>query len=160
MLKAILCPHHFLVVSLRISDSCSLDICLVWHRFLSRRFTTETFYAMHQNTLPKKLGLLQGTINPWFRDILVGGSSWNLFQWLISLWLICKPPKDRVVGPLPNGQTPWLTKGVFLITYKSWDDPPSRLYVFFLEGVAVCCGGHPSNFPWNSITNSGISHFW
>ena len=60
MLKAILCPHHFLVVSLRISDSCSLGICLVWRRFLSRRFTTETFYAMHQNPLPKKLGLLQG----------------------------------------------------------------------------------------------------
>ena len=37
-----------------------------------------------------------------------------------------KSPKDRVVGPLPNGLS-GLWMGVILTTYKSWDDPPSSL---------------------------------
>ena len=37
-----------------------------------------------------------------------------------------KSPKDRVVGPLPNGRTPWLINGgTLLTTYIHWDDPPS-----------------------------------
>ena len=37
-----------------------------------------------------------------------------------------KSPKDRVVGPLPNGRTSWLINGGDPITTcKSWDDPPS-----------------------------------
>ena len=35
-----------------------------------------------------------------------------------------KSPKDRVVGPLLNGQTSWLINGGDP-TYESWDDPPS-----------------------------------
>ena len=37
-----------------------------------------------------------------------------------------KSPKDRVVGPLPNGLN-CLYMGVILTTYKSLDDPPSTL---------------------------------
>ena len=35
-----------------------------------------------------------------------------------------KSPKDRVIGPLPNGLKV-LYMGVILTTYKSWDDPSS-----------------------------------
>ena len=38
-----------------------------------------------------------------------------------------KSPKDRVVGPLPNGRTLWLINGgPILTTYDTWDDPPSK----------------------------------
>ena len=50
-------------------------------------------------------------------------------KWLITM--VSKSPKDRVVGPLPNGLTPWLTNGGDPITtYKSWEDPPSMGYRF------------------------------
>ena len=57
--------------------------------------------------------------------------------------LRCKSPKDRVVGPLPNGQTPWLTKG------ELWRAPfkfPMKLnhkfwHLTFLVG------------PWLDVTN-------
>ena len=35
-------------------------------------------------------------------------------------------PKDRVErSPAANGRTPWLINGAIILTYKSWDDPPS-----------------------------------
>ena len=38
-----------------------------------------------------------------------------------------KSPKDRVVGPLPNGQTPWLINGGNLLLTSPCDDPPSKV---------------------------------
>ena len=35
-----------------------------------------------------------------------------------------KSPKDRVVGPLPNGRTPWLINGGDPNHLLNWDDPP------------------------------------
>ena len=37
-----------------------------------------------------------------------------------------KSPKDRVVGPHPNGRNLWLINQGLLTTYKSCDDPPSK----------------------------------
>ena len=43
--------------------------------------------------------------------------------------MISKSPKDRVVGPLPNGLSMAnKNMGVILTTYNSWDDSPSSLY--------------------------------
>ena len=33
--------------------------------------------------------------------------SQDLDTWFITM-VSCKSPKDRIVGPLPNGRTPWL----------------------------------------------------
>ena len=44
-------------------------------------------------------------------------------RWLITM--VSKSPKDRVV-PLPNGLLK-AYKWQLLTTYKSWDDPPSRM---------------------------------
>ena len=35
------------------------------------------------------------------------------------------------MGPLPNDLCKWLVHGGLLTTYKSCDDPPSRIDVFF-----------------------------
>ena len=41
-----------------------------------------------------------------------------------------KSPMDRVVGPLPNGRTPWLINGGDPNHLRpSWDDPP-RIEIF------------------------------
>ena len=53
-------------------------------------------------------------------------STWRIIP--ISKWLInnhgdCKYPKDRVLGPLPNGHS-WLINGDSQ-PLTSWDDPPS-----------------------------------
>ena len=47
-------------------------------------------------------------------------------------------PKDRVVGPLPNGLS-MACKWWLLTTYKSWDDPPSSspLAIWFSSSVGV-----------------------
>ena len=40
----------------------------------------------------------------------------------------CKSPKDRVVGPLPNGRFMayiYIYGGDPFTTYDTWDDPPS-----------------------------------
>ena len=58
---------------------------------------------------------------------LLGGSGPMTCKWLYEPCLR-SPPKDRVVGPLPNGLYKWLINGGYsLTTYKSWDDPPSRI---------------------------------
>ena len=38
-----------------------------------------------------------------------------------------KSPKDRVVGPLPNGRFMAYKWGMILTTYDTWDDPTSRV---------------------------------
>ena len=40
-------------------------------------------------------------------------------------------PKDRVVGPFPNGRF-MASKLEILTTYKSWDDPPNTPFPGFL----------------------------
>ena len=47
-----------------------------------------------------------------------------LNKWLITM--TSKSPKDRVVGPLPNGLSTAYKWGL-LTTYIHWDDPPSML---------------------------------
>ena len=37
----------------------------------------------------------------------------------------CCPPKDRVVGPLPNSYSWLINGGDPITTYIHWDDPPS-----------------------------------
>ena len=59
-----------------------------------------------------------------------------------------KSPKDRVVGPLPNGRTLWLIHGGLLTAYKSWDDPPSKQHLDLahptpLPAHLVCPTSHP-----------------
>ena len=44
-------------------------------------------------------------------------------MWLITM--VGKSPKDRVVGPLPNGRFMVYTWAL-PTTYTNWDDPPSK----------------------------------
>ena len=46
-----------------------------------------------------------------------------------------KSPKDRVMGPLPNGQTSWLINGGDPNHLRpSWDDPPSTVCPWKMGG--------------------------
>ena len=60
-------------------------------------------------------------------------------KWLITM--VNKSPKDRVVGPLPNGLK-GLEMGVILTAYKSWDEPPSKL-AFYLMNIFELVGIGP-----------------
>ena len=39
------------------------------------------------------------------------GSTWRIIPVSVANWPMVKSLKDQVVGPLPNGQTPWLING-------------------------------------------------
>ena len=64
----------------------------------------------HQITLhrihPGKSSI-QTISSPWLWYLVRMGSQW-MVQWLISVVIVGTYPKDRVVGRLPNGRTPWL----------------------------------------------------
>ena len=47
-------------------------------------------------------------------------------KWLGTI--VSKSPIPGVVGPLPNGRTPWLIKGGCYLYLSNWDDPPSTLF--------------------------------
>ena len=51
--------------------------------------------------------------NPIFPILAYIPSAWRIIP--VSKWLMtmvsCKASKDRVVGPLPNGQTSWFIDG-------------------------------------------------
>ena len=49
--------------------------------------------------------------------------------------MVNKSPKDRVVGPLPNGRASWLINGGDPKHLRpSWDDPPSTwVYVYHVS---------------------------
>ena len=49
----------------------------------------------------------------------LGGSSQDLVQWLITMVIVGKSPKDRVVGPLPNGHSCLLNGGDPITTETS-----------------------------------------
>ena len=70
-------------------------------------------------------------------------SAWRIIPGLVTM-VIVRFPKDRVVGPLPNGLCLGFTSGL-QTTYDTWDDPPTTsrkglsffMSVISLEGFNV-----------------------
>ena len=86
-----------------------------WSPFLPPRTSLKTNMTLENHPMFNRKYI------DWF---MVDFPASHVSKWLRTI--VNKSPKDRVVGPLPNGRTPWLKNGACLTTFKSWDNSPSN----------------------------------
>ena len=146
--------YHTSVSSFESSKHTNTTCLILFHTHLLAGFFSP-------ETRPQKIRKTRNKRRNSKKRRLLGGSSQNLVQWLITM--VSRSAKDRVVGPFPNDHS-WLKQRGSVTTDIHWDDPPStnskrRQRPAFFEGCSMDKGRFVPFRAWNLLPKNVVS-FW